>query len=64
LKTIAAPLRRDVLLTALSRFATSGGVEHFDIVYLTGWAPHESQQKPLAPGSAITPLKDAIKGAS
>src|SRR5579884_2135888 len=24
----------------------------FDIVYLTGWAPHESQQKPLRPGSA------------
>jgi SAM-dependent methyltransferase len=64
LKTKAAPLRRDVLLAALTRFAESGDVEHFDIVYLTGWAPHESQQKPLAPGSGITPLKDAVKGAS
>jgi len=32
----------------------------FDIVYLTGWAPHESQQKPLKPGSAKTRLSDAL----
>lgn len=32
----------------------------FDIVYLTGWAPHESQQKPLKPGSAKTRLADAL----
>jgi SAM-dependent methyltransferase len=32
----------------------------FDIVYLTGWAPHESQQKPLKPGSAMTRLADAL----
>jgi len=32
----------------------------FDIVYLTGWAPHESQQKPLAPGSAKARLADAL----
>jgi SAM-dependent methyltransferase len=32
----------------------------FDIVYLTGWAPHESQQKPLRPGSAKTRLADAL----
>ena len=24
----------------------------FSIVYVSGWAPHESQQKPLRPGSA------------
>jgi hypothetical protein len=24
----------------------------FDIVWLSGWAPHDSQQKPLRPGSA------------
>jgi len=33
----------------------------FEIVYLTGWAPHESQQKPLAPGSAKARLADALK---
>ena len=32
----------------------------FDIVYLTGWAPHESQQKPLKPGSAKARLADAL----
>ena len=32
----------------------------FDIVYLTGWAPHESQQKPLKPGSAKTRLANAL----
>jgi SAM-dependent methyltransferase len=32
----------------------------FEIVYLTGWAPHASQQKPLAPGSAKARLADAL----
>lgn len=32
----------------------------FDIVYLTGWAPSETQQKPLRPGSAATRLADAL----
>ena len=31
-----------------------------EIVYLTGWAPHESQQQPLEPGSAKTRLADAL----
>ena len=57
-------LRRDVLMRAMALFSEAGGAEKFEIVYLTGWAPHESQQKPLKPGSATTPLKDAIKGAS
>jgi hypothetical protein len=30
-------------------------------VYLTAWAPHESQQKPLRPGSAAMRLSDALK---
>jgi NADH dehydrogenase [ubiquinone] 1 alpha subcomplex assembly factor 5 len=28
----------------------------FDIVYVQGWAPHDSQQKPLKPGSAKVSL--------
>lgn len=32
----------------------------FTIIYLTGWKPHESQQKPLKPGSANTRLSDAL----
>lgn len=34
----------------------------FDIVWLSGWAPHESQPKPLRPGSATARLEDAVKG--
>lgn len=33
----------------------------FSIVYASGWAPHESQQKPLKPGSARMRLADALK---
>jgi SAM-dependent methyltransferase len=34
----------------------------FDIIWLSGWAPHESQQKPLKPGSAKMSLEAAVKG--
>jgi SAM-dependent methyltransferase len=45
-----------------ARFSDSDGrfTATFDIVFLTGWAPHESQQKPLAPGSAKARLADAL----
>ncbi len=33
----------------------------FSIVYLSGWAPHESQQQPLRPGSAKVSLAEALK---
>lgn len=33
----------------------------FNIVYVTAWAPHHSQQKPLRPGSARMRLADALK---
>ena len=32
----------------------------FEIVCLTGWAPHESQPKPLRPGSAVASLAEAL----
>jgi hypothetical protein len=32
----------------------------FDIIWLSGWAPHPSQQQPLRPGSARTRLADAL----
>jgi len=59
-------LRRDTLdrVAALyaERFSTPEGrvTATFDIVYLAGWAPHPSQQKPLAPGSARARLADAL----
>ncbi|MDQ0505519.1 methyltransferase domain-containing protein [Xanthobacter agilis] len=60
------PLRRDTLLKAAeiygARFADPDGRLRvtFDIVWLSGWAPHESQQKPLAPGSAKMSLAAAL----
>lgn len=36
----------------------------FDIVWLSAWAPHESQQQPLRPGSAKASLEAAVKGSA
>lgn len=33
----------------------------FHVLFATGWAPHESQQKPLRPGSAKSRLADALR---
>ncbi|MDP2120812.1 MAG: methyltransferase domain-containing protein [Hoeflea sp.] len=33
----------------------------FPVIHLSGWAPHESQQKPLKPGSAKSRLADALR---
>jgi SAM-dependent methyltransferase len=33
----------------------------FDLITLTGWSPHESQQKPLKPGEGKVRLEDALK---
>ncbi|WP_374575906.1 methyltransferase domain-containing protein [Phenylobacterium sp.] len=46
----------------LERFAEADGKipATFEILTLTGWAPHESQQKPLKPGSAKMRLADAL----
>ena len=60
-------LRRDTLAALLFHYAAhhadpDGKLRaQFETLYLTGWAPHESQQKPLAPGSAKTRLADALK---
>lgn len=35
----------------------------FSTIWLSGWAPHQSQQKPLKPGSAKTSLAEALKKA-
>jgi SAM-dependent methyltransferase len=60
------PLRRAVLMRAAEiyqqRFADPDGRLRatFEFVWLSGWAPHESQQKPLQPGSAKARLADAL----
>jgi hypothetical protein len=61
------PLRRASLRRMLEvyteRFADPDGRVRatFEIVWLSGWAPHESQQQPLKPGSAKTRLADALR---
>ena len=60
------PLRRTTLARAIEIYrerhsARDGRIRAtFEIVTLTGWAPHESQQKPLRPGSAKARLADAL----
>lgn len=59
-------LRRRTLLRMAEvyaeRFADPDGRVRatFEIVWLSGWAPHESQQQPLRPGSAKARLADAL----
>lgn len=63
------PTRRATLLRMAQiyaeRFADPDGRIRatFDIVWLSAWAPHESQQKPLRPGSARASLEAAVKKA-
>ena len=56
-----ATLRRMTEIYA-ERFADRDGRIRatFEIVWLSAWAPHESQQKPLRPGSAQAKLADAL----
>jgi hypothetical protein len=60
-------LPRRVLMRAAELYAERFGDPDgrvratFSIIYVSGWAPHESQQKPLKPGSAKMRLADALK---
>ena len=60
------PLRRTTLLRMAEiyreRFADADGRVRatFDIVWLSGWAPHPNQQQPLKPGTAHSRLADAL----
>jgi SAM-dependent methyltransferase len=60
------PLTREVLARAMAlyaaRFADGQGrlKATFEILTITGWTPHESQRKPLKPGSAKVRLADAL----
>jgi len=60
------PLRRATLLRAAQLYGRDfadpdGRVRAtVEIVWLSGWAPHESQQKPLRPGSAKMRLAEAL----
>ena len=61
------PARRELFRRAAELYAErhsdrDGRVRAtFSIVWLSGWAPHESQQKPLRPGSAQASLRDFLE---
>lgn len=62
----ATPLSRATLAQAAENFAAQADPdgrtpERFEIVYLTGWAPDESQPKPARRGSATASMIDALK---
>lgn len=60
------PLRRATLMRAMEIYMDRYGQEDgrvpatFEVIWLTGWAPHESQQQPLRPGAARQRLADAL----
>lgn len=58
-----APLPKGYLDAVESAYPKNEDGQHpaqFEILWLTGWSPHESQQKPLKPGSAKMRLADAL----
>ncbi len=60
------PLKRATLKRMMEvyaeRFADADGRIRatFEVVWLAGWAPHDSQQQPLRPGTAQRRLADAL----
>ena len=60
------PTRRAVFRQAAKVYSAAHGVDGtrikatFELICLTGWAPHQSQQTPLRPGSAKHRLADAL----
>jgi SAM-dependent methyltransferase len=59
-------MRRDVLAQASALYEQNFSGDDgrlratFQFIWMTGWAPHESQQQPLKPGSAKMRLADAL----
>lgn len=62
------PATRTLLFEAARRYAEQfaepdGRIPAtFQVLYLAGWSPHESQQQPLKPGDGVIPLGQALKG--
>lgn len=60
------PLNRQFFVRAAEKYAEryadpDGRIRAtFVFIYVSGWAPHESQQKPLRPGTAKMRLADAL----
>ncbi len=69
LARLRKPASRRLFLRAAEiygeRFSDADGRARatFELIFVSGWTPHESQQRPLRPGSAKMRLEDALKGA-
>jgi NADH dehydrogenase [ubiquinone] 1 alpha subcomplex assembly factor 5 len=65
--SLMKPTRRSVIMKAAQlyheKFADKDGYvpATFHVIYAIGWTPHESQPKPLQPGSAKNKLAEALK---
>ena len=63
------PARRAMFARAAQIYAQTYGLPDgripatFEVICLTGWAPHADQQQPLRPGSAAARLADALNAA-
>ena len=65
---LSHPTRREIFARAAADYAQRHPdaadpariIATFDMIFLTGWAPDSSQQKPLRPGSAQFSLTDAL----
>jgi SAM-dependent methyltransferase len=61
------PARRVLFLRAAEIYARDNADSDgrlratFELIFLSGWAPHESQQKPLKPGSAQVSLAEVLR---
>ncbi|MDP2205799.1 MAG: methyltransferase domain-containing protein [Alphaproteobacteria bacterium] len=61
------PTRRQVILESARIYQEKYGDARgrvpatFQVIYAIGWSPHDSQQKPLKPGSAVVRLADMLK---
>jgi NADH dehydrogenase [ubiquinone] 1 alpha subcomplex assembly factor 5 len=61
------PTRRQVILEAARIYQEKYGDARgrvpatFQVIYAIGWSPHDSQQQPLKPGSAVVRLADILK---
>jgi SAM-dependent methyltransferase len=66
IERLRRPTRRQLFLRAAELYAqhhadADGRLRaSFELIFLSGWAPHESQQQPLRPGSAQMRLADAL----
>lgn len=67
IERLRKPTRRTLFLRAAEIYARDNADADgrlratFEVIFLSGWAPHESQQKPLKPGSAQVSLADVLR---